>query len=154
MKSSLHIKYNHYIIYQTSTPIRTLLQKKKPLISYNKTLHGSVAMDLFNTPPPKPPPPLWVKQTIFVRVAKHPICSFVTCTPCNLLIKGVKKKTLFLQYFIFGMYAMQIQKKCQVTMEICSAWLVAQQHHTQRFALQPIHKSMNIEISHQLSNFL
>lgn len=49
---------NIIIIYQTSTPIRTLLQKKKPLISYNKTVHGSVAMDLFNTPPSqkKPPP--------------------------------------------------------------------------------------------------
>lgn len=47
---------NIIIIYQTSTPIRTLLQKKKPLISYNKTLHGSVAMDLFNTPPQKKTP--------------------------------------------------------------------------------------------------
>lgn len=99
---------NIIVIYQTSTPIRTLLQKKKPLISYNKTVHGSVAMDLFNTPPPqKKKPSLWVKQTIFVRVAKHPICSFVTCTPCNLLIKGVKKK----RYFFSTLYLECMQCK-------------------------------------------
>lgn len=99
---------NIIIIYiKHQRPYEHYFRKKKPLISYNKTLHGSVAMDLFNTPPPKKNPSLWVKQTIFVRVAKHPICSFVTCTPCNLLIKGVKKK----RYFFSTLYLECMQCK-------------------------------------------